>query len=142
MRYLALVALALALAACSSGPTPQQKWEQGPGIQAVKALNAALSQITTDANSGQISEADATALGQAATRGYDHCPPVDCAQWKQAMQDYLAASIGMTLANTTGNTTDDSAASIEIGKATAIMSRLAHVWGVKVSMADPATLDP
>jgi hypothetical protein len=95
--------------------------------------HCALDQITTDANTtGQVPEADTTALGQAATRGYDHCPPVDCAQWKQAMQDYLAASIGMTLANTTGNTGDDSAAATEIGKATAIAAKLAGEWGVKL----------
>lgn len=134
VRYVPLVLAVVALAACSSGPSPLQQWQARTGGQTAAAITAALHQITTDANTtGQIPTADITALGHAGTRGYDNCPPVDCAQWQQAMKDYLAASIAMTLANVTGKTGDYNTAATEISNATAVIRGLAAKWGVKLN---------
>jgi|HubBroStandDraft_3_1064219.scaffolds.fasta_scaffold307130_1 hypothetical protein len=99
---------ALALAACSSGPTPMQKWTPGAGGACLAKVERGLTSTTSNP-SGTIAGAQdaAGALFVEAGRCSGHAPPVGGSQFTSAMADIASAMLFFESGtNAGGNATD------------------------------------
>jgi hypothetical protein len=99
---------ALVLTACSSGPTPMQKWTAGAGGACLAKVERELTSTSTNP-SGTIAGAQnaAGALWSDALHCSVHAPPVGGSEFTSAMDDIGAAMMGFEGATDAGGNATD-----------------------------------
>jgi hypothetical protein len=117
-RLIAPVIAFAFLAACSSGPTPMQRWQVGPGGKDLAKVKSDTLKIAADSDTLNFAalKADGFALFIDATKALGYPPPADAAAYKTAMNDALNAGAALAF-NPSGGY---SQAQADMGKAASI----------------------